>query len=66
MSGSEDCSVKVWNIETGVEIATLNGHKGIVLSVAISPDSKIIASGSGDNSIKLWSLESGKEIKILK
>ncbi len=41
---------------------TLTGHKGVVLSVAFSPDSKLIASSSSDHTVRLWDLTSGKEI----
>ncbi|MEH1850560.1 MAG: serine/threonine-protein kinase [Nostoc sp.] len=46
-------------------INTLQAHENSVLSVAISPDGKTIAS-SGDNStIKLWNLATGKQISSL-
>ena len=54
MSGSEDQTIKLWEIETGEEICTLTGHNGIVYSVAISPDNKTIVSGSQDGKIKIW------------
>jgi WD40 repeat protein len=36
-----------------------------VTSVAISPDSKYLASGSEDKTVKLWSVASQKEISTL-
>ncbi|MEH1935978.1 MAG: serine/threonine-protein kinase [Nostoc sp.] len=47
-------------------VNTLQGHESSVLSVAISPDGKTIASSGGDNTIKLWNLETGKQISSLK
>jgi serine/threonine protein kinase len=44
---------------------TLQGHENSVLSVAISPDGKTIASSGGDGIIKLWNLSIGKEISSL-
>jgi len=64
-SGSEDNTIKLWNLETGKEIRTLKGHSNFVLSVSFSPDGKTLASGSEDNTIKLWNLETGKEIRTL-
>ena len=37
---------------TGEETSKLEGHNGLVFSVAISPDGKTIVSGSGDNTIR--------------
>ncbi|WP_448265284.1 protein kinase domain-containing protein [Nostoc sp. DSM 114159] len=45
---------------------TLQGHENSVLSVAISPDGKTIASSGDDGTIKLWNLATGKLIASLK
>ena len=47
-SGSMDKTIKLWDVATGKEQATLKGHTGWVSSVAYSPDGKTLASGSGD------------------
>ncbi|MEH2107395.1 serine/threonine-protein kinase [Nostoc sp.] len=44
---------------------TLQGHESSVLSVAISPDGKTIASSGDDRKIKLWNLATGKQISSL-
>ncbi|WP_243458375.1 tetratricopeptide repeat protein [Nostoc sp. UIC 10630] len=51
---SADHSVKLWDVNTGQELYTLNNHSDWVNSVAFSPDSKTLASGSRDMTIKLW------------
>jgi WD40 repeat protein len=48
---------KIWNVETGLEVVTLKGHKMSVNSVAYSPDGKFIASGSQDKTVKIWSVK---------
>ena len=53
-SGSEDKTIKLWNLKTGDLLRTLTGHEDSVLSVAISPDGQTLASGSQDSTIKLW------------
>ncbi|MBW4503576.1 MAG: serine/threonine protein kinase [Scytonema hyalinum WJT4-NPBG1] len=65
-SGSDDKSVKLWNLNNRQEIRTLKGHKDIIYSVAISPDGQIVVSGSKDNTIKVWNLNTGQEIRTLK
>jgi WD40 repeat protein len=66
VSASSDGTVKLWDVDTWAERATLRGHKGGVSWVAISPDDKTIASAGRDGTIKLWDLESGEEKTTLK
>jgi WD40 repeat protein len=40
-------------------VNSLNEHKDLVSSVAISPDGQTLVSGSGDKSIKIWNLRTG-------
>jgi WD40 repeat protein len=62
-SGSQDCTIKVWNAATGKLQRTLMGHKGTIRALAMSADGRILASGSGDNTVKLWNLSTGKLIR---
>jgi WD40 repeat protein len=43
----------------------LNGHSDAVLSVAISPDGKTLASSSADKSIRLWDVKTWQQRYIL-
>lgn len=60
VSGSDDKSIKIWNLETLELKSTLTGHVGSVAALAISPDSKTLVSGSTDKTIKIWNLETGE------
>jgi WD40 repeat protein len=64
-SGSEDESLKLWNIDTGEEIRTLKAHNFWVTSVAFSPDGKLLASGGEDKIVNLWEVSSGKKLDSL-
>lgn len=59
VSGSEDKTIKIWNLDTGQLLRTLNGYSDSVRSVAVSSNGEIIASGSADKTVKLWNLETG-------
>ncbi|KIO00838.1 hypothetical protein M404DRAFT_1003535 [Pisolithus tinctorius Marx 270] len=63
VSGSWDKTVRVWDVEGGVQIGSpLEGHTSEVNSVAFSPDGKRIVSGSMDNTVRVWDVEGGVQI----
>jgi WD40 repeat protein len=58
-SGSEDGSVKIWDVNSGKELLTLSekNYQGVVkkiTSVAFSPNGQILASSSIDGTITIW------------
>jgi WD40 repeat protein len=61
--------LKVWDAQTGRELATYKGNLGPILSVAYSPDGKRLASaggsGPGFGEIKVWDAETGQELHTL-
>src|SRR3954454_5134962 len=65
LSGSQDRSVRLWDLESGRELLRLLGHSQTVYGVAFSPDGRHAASGSDDRSIRLWDLVRGEEVKRL-
>ena len=46
LSGSDDSTVKVWDLTSGQELRTLAGHADGVKSVAVSADGRLALSGS--------------------
>ena len=65
-SGSDDKTIKEWDIKTGKCIKTYRGHLNSVLSISCHPKMKKIISGSSDKTIKEWDTKTGKCIKTYK
>jgi WD40 repeat protein len=63
ISGSDDMTLRLWEVSTGREIREIKGHSGLISSVDFSPDGKYVVSGSRDTTIRLWEVNTGKEIR---
>jgi WD40 repeat protein/transcriptional regulator with XRE-family HTH domain len=62
-SGSEDGTVRLWEVATGHQIGSpLTGGAGTVNSVAFSPNGQILASGSEDGTVRLLDVATGHQI----
>ena len=64
ISGSYDGTARVWDADTGKELATLS-HEESVWSVAMSADGKRVISRSNDGTARLWDADTGKELASL-
>ncbi|CCD25161.1 U3 snoRNA-associated protein UTP13 NDAI_0E03440 [Naumovozyma dairenensis CBS 421] len=62
-TGSYDKSCKLWNLDSGELVATLNNHKRGIWDVSFCQFDKLIATCSGDKTIKLWSLDTFAVLK---
>ena len=69
-SGSDDGTIKIWELASGACVATLAGHGGFghlkaVWSLAVLDDGRL-ASGSWDQTIKIWDVGTGACVATLK
>ncbi|KAG0253126.1 SCF ubiquitin ligase complex subunit cdc4 [Mortierella polycephala] len=65
VSGSYDCTVRVWNICTGALVHRLSGHTQKVYSVVLDTERNQCMSGSMDAYVRIWSLEDGSCLHVL-
>ncbi len=64
LSGSEDKTVRLWDVQTGKELRRLEAEARIN-AVAFSPDGRRALSGGGERHVQLWDVEAGKELRRL-
>ncbi|KAG2033823.1 quinon protein alcohol dehydrogenase-like superfamily [Suillus americanus] len=62
VTGSEDHTLRLWDLETGVVLKKMEGHGGRVLALAVSQDGQIIASGDFNGEIIAWHGETGESL----
>jgi sugar lactone lactonase YvrE len=64
-TGSDDATVKLWDVASGQELFTLYGHTSHIWGLAFSPDGTILASASEDDTIRLWNVNNGSLIRTI-
>ena len=60
ISAGDDRTVRILNLELGSFVAVMDGHLDSVSTVAITSDSRTIASGSRDRTVRLWDRHDGQ------
>ena len=69
LSGSHDGTLIVWDVSTGRQLRSIEGHRhdddhGAVTSVVFSADGKMLLSASSDKTMRLWDTNTGAELRI--
>ena len=64
-SGSDDKTVKLWDVNEGDAVKTLQGHTNYLMCVNFNPQSNLIVSGSFDETVRIWDVKTGRCLKTL-
>jgi WD40 repeat protein len=64
-SGSTDRTARIWDPQSGKELAVLEGHAGTVTDCAFSGDGSFLVTASGDKTLKIWDCSTWTERKTL-
>jgi WD40 repeat protein len=62
LSGSDDKTARIWNIETGLALGPVLQHSAPVMKVALSADGRVAATICSDGSASLWDVFSSKRL----
>jgi WD40 repeat protein len=64
LTGGEDKTIRLWDLETGKEVRRFEGHTDKVRAVAFSPDGNRAVSGGlfSDPTVRVWDVEGGREL----
>ena len=55
----------VWDAATGTVKHTLSGHIRQVVSVALSPDGRHLATGTHDRAVGVWEVATGTSVRVM-
>lgn len=64
--GPECETVRVWDLESGQQIAMLEGHTDDICSVSITADGRLCASGDRTGVVRVWDLDDAKCLREIR
>jgi len=57
LAAAQDRHITLYEAETGRVVRTLQGHTAAILSLAFTPDGKLLVSGGKDGTVMVWGVE---------
>lgn len=61
-AGGRDAVARIWDLETGEQVAEYRGHSDPIYALAWSPDGTCLASAGRGKAVHLWDVESGEAL----
>ena len=65
VTGSRDCTLRVWDLLQNATTRVLKGHTREVCNLAISADGTRAVSLSRDQTLRVWDLDTGRGMRVL-
>jgi WD40 repeat protein len=56
-------SMRLWDVESGLQLRSFDGHAAAILMIAVSTDGQQAMTASADGTMQLWDLETGEEVR---
>ena len=57
VSGSDDCTLRVWNVKENTCIRTIIAHNSWIYQLEFIEEENLLVSGAGDGTVKFWNLD---------
>ena len=64
-TGDTDFKIHLWDVATGEQRLSWQGHDDWIRSIAFSPNGQLLATGSEDVTIRLWEVKTGRCLNTL-
>jgi WD40 repeat protein len=62
ISGSDDHTLKIWDLRRGKLERTIIGHSDAIRAVAVLPDGERAISASDDHTLRIWNISTGSQL----
>jgi WD40 repeat protein len=61
-TGGVDNEIRLWQLNSGIVLDTITGHKSQIRSLSFHPSGNILLSGSLDGTVRQWDITTGREV----